>query len=149
MQEPILFNADIKTNILFGKPDATDEEVYIAAQKANALQFIESSNEELTDAEKLENLEKALKKAFVDLEVKGFKQVAGLYSEITDKPKNVKEIVVDLMTRVDNVILVQADTNSVDFLKAINRVSTKYGAGWEDAVITFEWRNELSAIQAC
>lgn len=37
MQEPILFNADIKTNIRFGKPDASDEEVYIAAQKANAL----------------------------------------------------------------------------------------------------------------
>ena len=31
MQEPVLFNADIKTNIRFGKPDATDEEVYIAA----------------------------------------------------------------------------------------------------------------------
>ena len=31
MQEPILFNTDIKTNIQFGKPDATDEEVYIAA----------------------------------------------------------------------------------------------------------------------
>lgn len=37
MQEPILFNANIKTNILFGKHDATDEEVYIAALKANAL----------------------------------------------------------------------------------------------------------------
>ena len=37
MQEPILFNKDIKTNILFGKLDATDEEVYLAAQKANAL----------------------------------------------------------------------------------------------------------------
>lgn len=37
MQEPVLFNTDIKTNILFGKPEATDEEVYIAAQKANAL----------------------------------------------------------------------------------------------------------------
>jgi len=43
MQEPVLFNTDIKTNIKFGKPDATDEEVYIAAQKANALQFIEDT----------------------------------------------------------------------------------------------------------
>ena len=31
MQEPVLFNTTIKENILFGKPDATDEEVYIAA----------------------------------------------------------------------------------------------------------------------
>ena len=37
MQEPVLFNTTIKNNILFGKPDATDEEIYIAAKKANAL----------------------------------------------------------------------------------------------------------------
>ena len=48
MQEPVLFDKDIKTNILFGKPDATDEEVYIAAKKANALQFIETDTEDLT-----------------------------------------------------------------------------------------------------
>ena len=46
MQEPLLFNTTIKENILFGKPDATDEEVYIAAQKANALKFIISQNDE-------------------------------------------------------------------------------------------------------
>ena len=49
MQEPLLFNADIKTNILFGKPETTDEEVYIAAQKANALEFIEAENANLTE----------------------------------------------------------------------------------------------------
>ena len=54
MQEPVLFNADIKKNILFGKPNATDEEVYIAAKKANALQFIMSNFDNLTEAEKAE-----------------------------------------------------------------------------------------------
>ena len=48
MQEPVLFNTDIKTNIKFGKPDATDEEVYIAAQKANAIGFITETLENLT-----------------------------------------------------------------------------------------------------
>ena len=46
MQEPVLFNTTIKENILFGKPDATDEDVYIAAQKANAIEFIEAKEEE-------------------------------------------------------------------------------------------------------
>lgn len=36
-QEPLLFNESIKDNILYGKLDATDEEVYKAAAKANAL----------------------------------------------------------------------------------------------------------------
>ena len=42
MQEPILFNKTIKENILYGKLDATDEEVYKAALLANALGFIET-----------------------------------------------------------------------------------------------------------
>lgn len=41
-QEPILFNDSITANIKYGKPDATDEEVYEAAKKANAHNFITS-----------------------------------------------------------------------------------------------------------
>ena len=64
MQEPILFNKDIKTNILFGKPDATDEEVYLAAQKANALEFIESDLSDLTLDQKQEILQQNFKDFF-------------------------------------------------------------------------------------
>lgn len=41
-QDVILFGGTIYENILYGKPDATREEVVMAAKKANALQFIES-----------------------------------------------------------------------------------------------------------
>jgi len=41
-QEPILFNDSITANIKYGKPDATDDEVYEAAKKANAHNFITS-----------------------------------------------------------------------------------------------------------
>jgi len=41
-QEVILFGGTIKENIAYAKPDATDEEISLAAKKANALQFIES-----------------------------------------------------------------------------------------------------------
>ena len=47
MQEPILFNTSIKDNILYGKLDASDEQVYKVAEMANALTFIESNAEEL------------------------------------------------------------------------------------------------------
>lgn len=40
-QEVLLFGGTIKENILYGKLDATDEEVLNAAKKANALEFIE------------------------------------------------------------------------------------------------------------
>ncbi|RAR48492.1 ABC transporter ATP-binding protein [Flavobacterium lacus] len=39
-QDVILFGGSIKENIAYGKPDATFEEIKIAAQQANALDFI-------------------------------------------------------------------------------------------------------------
>lgn len=46
-QEIILFGGSIRENIAYGKPDATDEEVLAAAEKANALDFIQSFPEGL------------------------------------------------------------------------------------------------------
>jgi ATP-binding cassette, subfamily B, putative efflux pump len=40
LQDTILFSESVKTNILLGKPDATDEEVIAAAKAANAHEFI-------------------------------------------------------------------------------------------------------------
>ncbi|MBQ0099707.1 MAG: ABC transporter ATP-binding protein, partial [Firmicutes bacterium] len=39
-QDVFLFNASIKDNILYGKPDATDEEVIIAAKRANIHDYV-------------------------------------------------------------------------------------------------------------
>ena len=39
-QEPVLFNTSIKENMLFAKPDATDEEIEEALRAANAWDFI-------------------------------------------------------------------------------------------------------------
>lgn len=41
-QEVLLFGGTIRENILYGKPDATEEEVESAAGQANALEFINS-----------------------------------------------------------------------------------------------------------
>jgi ABC-type multidrug transport system fused ATPase/permease subunit len=46
-QEVILFGGTIRENLLYGKPDATEEEVIAAAQKANAWDFIASFPEKL------------------------------------------------------------------------------------------------------
>ncbi|XP_050682585.1 mitochondrial potassium channel ATP-binding subunit isoform X2 [Leptidea sinapis] len=39
-QEPVLFATSVRENIRYGKPDATDEEIYEAAKTANADEFI-------------------------------------------------------------------------------------------------------------
>jgi len=40
-QEPLLFHRTIAENIAYGRPDATEEQIRVAAEKANALEFIE------------------------------------------------------------------------------------------------------------
>mgnify|MGYP001799387878 CR=1 FL=1 len=40
-QEIILFGGSIRENLLYGKPDATDEEIFEALKKANAADFVE------------------------------------------------------------------------------------------------------------
>ena len=40
-QESFLFNGPIRENLLMGKPDATDAELWLAIDAANARQFIE------------------------------------------------------------------------------------------------------------
>ena len=42
-QEALLFNRSIADNLRVGKPDATDEELRVAAERAQALEFIERS----------------------------------------------------------------------------------------------------------
>jgi ATP-binding cassette subfamily B (MDR/TAP) protein 1 len=39
-QEPVLFNKSIKENILYGKSDATDEEIISALKSSNAWEFV-------------------------------------------------------------------------------------------------------------
>jgi len=46
-QEVILFGGTIRENILYGKPDATDEEIIAAARQANAWDFISTFPEAL------------------------------------------------------------------------------------------------------
>lgn len=44
MQEPLLFNYSLAENILYGKLQTTNEEIFAAAKIANALEFIESKD---------------------------------------------------------------------------------------------------------
>ncbi len=45
-QDPFLFNLTVRENIIIGKPDASDEEVLLAAKQASANEFIESLPEQ-------------------------------------------------------------------------------------------------------
>jgi len=44
MQEPIIFNYSILENVLYGKTDASNDEVYQACQMANCMEFIDNKD---------------------------------------------------------------------------------------------------------
>jgi ATP-binding cassette subfamily B (MDR/TAP) protein 1 len=46
-QEPVLFATTIRENLLFGKKDATEEQMWDALEKANAKKFIMSLEKKL------------------------------------------------------------------------------------------------------
>ena len=83
MQEPVLFSKNIKDNILFGKPEATDEEVYIAASKANAIPFIEGTTENLTLEEEKAKIIALFDSTFNGIE-KQYPNIFGLKSEFAN-----------------------------------------------------------------
>jgi len=49
MQEPIIFNYSILENILYGELEASDQQVYDAAELANVLEFVESTRGQETE----------------------------------------------------------------------------------------------------
>eukprot|EP00351_Strombidinopsis_sp_SopsisLIS2011_P004872 CAMPEP_0116870482 /NCGR_PEP_ID=MMETSP0463-20121206/397_1 /TAXON_ID=181622 /ORGANISM="Strombidinopsis sp, Strain SopsisLIS2011" /LENGTH=48 /DNA_ID= /DNA_START= /DNA_END= /DNA_ORIENTATION= len=48
MKDPVIFCETIAENLRYAKPDATDEQIYKACEKAQALPFILSNIEDLT-----------------------------------------------------------------------------------------------------
>lgn len=92
MQEPILFNTSIKENILFGKMDATDGQVRQYAEMANALQFIESNYEDLTETEQLEKMRENLRE--VCRKRQSEKKMKPVVSEDLEKLTKITDLIV-------------------------------------------------------
>lgn len=55
-------------------------------------------------------------------------------------------MILALVTKASDKILAEAQSNMIDFMLAVNKAVSRYGAGWEDIVILFEWRNECAKI---
>ena len=62
MQEPIIFNYSILENVLYGKLDAQNKEVYDATVISNSIEFIESENKLFTFDESAAALTKEMVK---------------------------------------------------------------------------------------
>lgn len=112
MQEPILWNQSITANVLYGKPDATDEEVRRACELANATSFIESDFEELNKEQRMEKSDSQL----ADL----LANYAKTHSELEILAKysgneTLTPLLVEVLTKADEKALKMVNTNIAQF----------------------------------
>jgi ABC-type oligopeptide transport system ATPase subunit len=140
MQEPVLFNQTIKENILFGKLDASDAKVHQVAEMANALQFIESNFEELTEAEQLDVTRKGVRDQAAALKIPELEVISKL-SDLSALliSKNALEFG---DPKFKELLRCNPDLFNDIVSKDLATQSTK-GVKWDDLVLRFEWRHKL------
>ena len=145
MQEPILFNQTIKENILYGKPDATDEEVRKVCEQANALQFIESNVEDLTKEERLDYI----KREFTTL-VAGLKAEAGIFAALEkyENQEDLSDLIIQLFKKSDEKALRFLKESPKDFIDLFDELSQLKGQKWDDIALKHEWNCEIKPFIA-
>jgi len=145
MQEPILFNKTIKENILYGKLDATDEEVYKAALNANAIGFIEAGQGELTAEQAKKELEEELAKKFAEL-ARSRPGIQSLQVQVKDYSDKKLTLLLEILTRSDDKILNLINEQPGRLLALLDTYGNDDGMLWEELVIRFEWTFEMQRI---
>lgn len=100
MQEPVLFNDTIRNNIAYGKLDATDEEIWHAAQQANAISFIESDLDNLEGPEALTKLKDILSQA-----IAGKSELKPLVEQIQELNIAAVKLAADVLSKSDKQLL--------------------------------------------
>jgi len=141
MQEPVLFNQNIKDNILFGQPDASDKEIRKVCELANALSFIET---DIEDKDK-EKYQAYVKEQLADK----MSQIgsAELQSYIkTADDFSLEDVLFTTLEKADGKALA-AITKHVDvFIELLKEVKESKGVKWDDMCVKHEWNVEMSQI---
>ena len=142
MQEPLLFNASIKENILYGNENADDSRVYQVAQMANALQFIESNIEDMDKeevkleiAKRFQDITQGLKDSYPNLAT-----FSSLYSKNGSKLTfDEMRLIEELLIQADNQLKGAINSNSSLFIDTLHKHSVVKGIRWDDIVNIFEY----------
>lgn len=142
MQEPILFNRTIKENILYGKQDATNEEIYRAALLANATGFIEANQGDLSPQQIKEQVEQKLKETFEKLSAT-YSGIVELQEQASDYSDRKQTLLLEILTQGDEPILELINDNPGAMKALLDSYGDSPGMLWEELIIRFEWTFEL------
>ncbi|CDW89499.1 abc transporter [Stylonychia lemnae] len=155
MQEPLLFNMSIKENILYGNENATDEQIREAAEMANALQFIENSEDSshINSENSYQQTHVSLKKI---LRFPNFKKnYCNLLPHLKESFKKVQDdnqqlrLILEIIKRADQNLMMLINIRPESFIKSIQTcLKQDKSVKWQDIVLNFEWKFQASLIKA-
>ena len=141
MQEPVLFNKTIKENILFGKNDATEQEVYIAADKANCIEFIKNRKLESQDESDIDNQISEFIKNSTELTSEVLLRVQSLEDE------KLKKLGYQIVRNADSSLLSLITENNDRFMNTLTTEGLRPEAKWDSVAYYFEWTFEIDRIR--
>lgn len=151
MQEPVLFNTSIKENILFGNMSATDAQVRQYAEMANALQFIESNYEELTEQEQIEKMRESLREVCRKRQTE--KNMKANVTESLEQLAKISDLVIlklvkETVENADAKFQQWLEENIEMFcsmieMELLDQRSKAKSIRWDDLIIRSEWKKEI------
>jgi len=134
MQEPILFNRSIKDNIRYGNLDATNEEIYLAAERANAIQFIETELENLSKEERFEQNKKGLLDKVANEE-----KLSCISESIGSMSEEMIVLLLNVLKHADKTAMDLIVKNPQRLIDLTREGLENAGTKWDDLVLMFEW----------
>ena len=143
MQEPVLFNASIKENLLYGDPSASDEQILKVCEMANALTFIESNVEDLEREQRREKVAEDLRVAF-NKQAKERPNLASI--DLTCLTEKQRDVMLQIMLKSDSQALDKIEDAPITFMKHLVSDTLDAGMKWDDVIINFEWTYEIQEL---
>ena len=167
MQEPILFNDTIRNNIAFGLPDATDEDIFKAAFRANAIEFIETikevkvgadvdneklfqsqkdkepptelKNETQTEKEERKKQDKAEVKKLLKKKHEQLSASLDAYLALLETIDK-KLVLLSVFKYADETALELIGKDNEIMMEQIKELNQRTGLRWDDFIIRLEWK---------
>lgn len=138
MQEPFVFNASIKDNILYGCPGASDAKVHQVAEAANCLSFTRSNFESLPPAEQLDQVRKDIRH-YITLEIKEPKLNAlTKFSDLT--ALTIVSLALENGDSKFDEWLQDEPDFFMDFVRDELVDHNLVGIKWDDVILRVEWK---------
>lgn len=121
--------------------DATNEEIYLAAERANAIQFIETELENLSKEERYD-----LNKTALADKCKSSEKLATIAENIEGMSEQMIVLLLNVLKHADQNAMELIEMNPQKLIDLTQEALENTGTKWDDLVLKFEWDCHMESI---